>query len=61
MIGRFDKANRDTCLPARVQAGVRASIVARKRGNARGAKGCREVESFHRGKLNSYHRHYPLG
>ena len=26
------------------QAGVRASIVARKRGNARGAKGGREVE-----------------
>src|SRR5439155_27242375 len=26
-------------------AGVRASIVARKRGNARGAKGCRKVEA----------------
>ena len=58
MIGRFNTASRETCLPARGQAGVRASIVALKRGNARGAKGCRKMESLPRGRLNGHHRHY---
>src|SRR5712672_255096 len=31
--------------PKNRPSGVRASVVARKRGNARGAKGCRKVEA----------------
>ena len=36
---------RETCpMRGKGWAGVRASVVARKRGNSRGAKGCRKVD-----------------
>ena len=40
-LGRLIQA----CLGQDILAQVRASIVAKKRGNARGAKGCRKVEA----------------
>ena len=53
--------NRETCPQAGSAAGVRAPIVARKRSNSRGAKGCRKMESTNLGKLNNNHRRVPEG
>ena len=45
MVGTGVHVKRGDPRPERAAAGVRALIVARKRGNARGAKGRREVET----------------